>query len=81
MPRRDGTGPTGAGAMTGRGAGFCNAAKAVGIVGGLGRGLGQGLGFNNVNNPVDRKTTLNEQKNVLENSLDLIKEQLEALDE
>jgi len=86
MPRRDGTGPMGTGAMTGRGAGFCNAAKVVGVMGGLGLGWrlgcrgGRGLGFRNNINSEDRKNTLNEQKNFLENSLNLIKEELEELE-
>lgn len=86
MPRRDGTGPMGTGAMTGRGAGFCNAAKAVGVMGGLGLGwrLGcrgaRGLGFKNSINSEDKKNTLIEQKKILENSLNLIKEELEELE-
>mgnify|MGYP001767506792 CR=1 FL=1 len=41
MPRKDGTGPTGAGPMTGRGAGPCGGGAAGG---GLGRGFGRGRG-------------------------------------
>lgn len=41
MPRRDGTGPTGEGPMTGRGAGPCGGGAAGG---GLGRGFGRGRG-------------------------------------
>jgi len=44
MPRRDGTGPMGRGAMTGRGLGFCTGVNAVGYGAGLGRGYGAGLG-------------------------------------
>ena len=44
MPRRDGTGPTGAGAMTGRGLGACTGAEAVNYGGGRGRGIGLGRG-------------------------------------
>ena len=46
MPRGDGTGPMGAGAMTGRGMGFCTGYNAPGyasITGG-GRGIGFGRG-------------------------------------
>lgn len=39
MPRGDGTGPRGLGAMTGRGMGFCTGMNMVG------RGLGLGLGL------------------------------------
>ena len=41
MPRRDGTGPMGAGTMTGHGLGFCTGKNAVK----RGAGLGLGLGF------------------------------------
>ncbi len=41
MPRGDGTGPLGLGAMTGRGQGFCRAAQVGGF--GWGRGLGLAL--------------------------------------
>ena len=43
MPRRDGTGPMGAGSMTGRGLGSCTGANAVTYSAGLGLGLGLGL--------------------------------------
>ena len=43
MPRRDGTGPMGAGSMTGRGLGSCTGANAVKYGAGLGLGLGLGL--------------------------------------
>jgi hypothetical protein len=51
MPRFDGTGPTGAGSMTGRGQGDCitdnpgSISKFVRLGSGLGRGLGRGLGL------------------------------------
>ncbi len=54
MPRRDGTGPMGAGSMTGRAGGYCSGAAATGAAntaigrgGGFGRNCrawGQGLG-------------------------------------
>jgi len=50
MPRGDRTGPTGAGPMTGRGAGFCAGFNAAGFQtagGGFGRGCGRGFGFRN----------------------------------
>jgi hypothetical protein len=43
MPRRDGTGPMGAGSMTGRGLGSCTNSNAVKYGVGLGLGLGLGL--------------------------------------
>lgn len=47
MPRRDGTGPTGEGSMTGRGMGNCDNAKEGTTRQGLGcrRGRGRGCGF------------------------------------
>ena len=54
MPRRDGTGPMGLGAMTGRGAGYCagygfsrpmNPVGGRGGAFGFGRGLGIGCGY------------------------------------
>ena len=41
MPNRDGTGPTGAGPLTGRGLGPCNTTNKRPL--GRGRGLGRGL--------------------------------------
>ena len=45
MPRRDGTGPNGAGERTGRGLGKCAGANAARYGAGLGAGLGLGLGL------------------------------------
>ena len=48
MPRGDRTGPTGAGPMTGRAAGYCKGFVAPGSAsfgGGRGRGMGGGRGF------------------------------------
>lgn len=47
MPRGDGTGPVGAGPMSGRGAGLCSGYRGAGLGGGapwcgMGRGLGRG---------------------------------------
>ncbi len=42
MPQQDGTGPSGQGARTGRGAGNCNGQG--GAAAGTGRGAGRGLG-------------------------------------
>jgi len=46
MPRGDGTGPMGAGPMTGRALGYCAGFGAPGFarIGGLGRGRGGGFG-------------------------------------
>ena len=92
MPRRDGTGPMGAGPMTGRGLGLCTGANAVKYGAGLGLGLGLGLacrrgfgrGFGrgiavNQNTSKTQKELLQEQKNVLKSRLDVIDKQLENL--
>ena len=48
MPRGNGTGPMGAGPMTGRAAGYCAGFATPGFAnfvgGGLGRGMGMGMG-------------------------------------
>jgi len=44
MPGRDGTGPMGRGAITGKGLGICAMGNAVKYGAGLGLGLGLGLG-------------------------------------
>lgn len=84
MPGRDGTGPMGQGAMTGRGFGFCAAGNAFGYGAGLGLRFGcrRGFGRNLMPAPMKTKTQkelLTEQKELLENRLDIINKQLENL--
>jgi len=94
MPRRDGTGPMGAGSMTGRGLGLCTGANAVKYGAGLGMGLGLGLacrrgfgfgrGFGrgsaiNQASSKTQKELLNEQKTMLQDRLEVIDKQLENL--
>ena len=88
MPRRDGTGPLGGGAMTGRGLGFCTGANAgaAGIPArglglgrrGFGRGLGMGLRGARMGGfvPVSDNEALTEEKEILEQRLEAIKQQL-----
>ena len=93
MPRRNGTGPMGAGAMTGRGLGLCTGANAVkygaglGMMGlglglacrrGFGRGFGRGFAFNQTSSKT-QKELLNEQKTMLQDRLEVIDKQLENL--
>ena len=73
MPRRDGTGPMGAGSMTGRGFGLGLACRR-----GFGRGLGRGFAVNQ-NSSKTQKELLQEQKDLLKNRLDVIDKQLENL--
>jgi hypothetical protein len=92
MPRRDGTGPMGAGSMTGRGLGLCTGANAVKYGAGPGMGLGLGLarrrgfgrGFGrgfaiNQTSSKTQKELLNEQKTMLQDQLEAIDKQLEDL--
>jgi len=92
MPRRDGTGPMGAGSMTGRGLGSCTSARAVKYGAGLGLGLGLGLacrrgfgrGFGrgiavNQNSSKPQKELFQVQRDVLKSRLDVIDKQLENL--
>lgn len=44
MPRGDGTGPNGAGAMSGRGMGRCGTNRGTGAGRSMGRGAGRGMG-------------------------------------
>ncbi len=93
MPRRDGTGPMGAGSMTGRGLGLCTGASVVkygaglGMMGlglglarrrGFGRGFGRGFAFNQTSSKT-QKELLNEQKTMLQDRLEAIDKQLESL--
>lgn len=90
MPRGNGTGPMGAGSMTGRGLGPCADANAVNYGGGFGqgmglgcrrgfgRGFGRGIGLNQ-NSSKTQKEVLQEQKDILKSRLDVIDKQLENL--
>jgi hypothetical protein len=90
MPRRDGTGPTGVGAMTGRSLGNCTDANAVkyGIgqrmgLGlacrrGFGRGFGRGFAVNQTYSK-SKKELLNEQKTMLQERIEVIDKQLEDI--
>lgn len=75
MPRRDGTGPMGMGAMTGKNAGYCNGNQANY----RGRCVG---GYRNscfrfgIQNSVDEKSFLSQQEISLENQLKQVKERL-----
>jgi len=92
MPRRDGTGPMGAGSMTGRGFGICTGVNAEKYGAGRGMGFGRGLacrrGFSrgfgrsfsmNETSPEMRKELLNEQKNILQSRLKAVDKQLDEL--
>ena len=82
MPGMNGTGPVGAGPMTGRGFGNCN--KANVNSGFYGRRMGRGFGFRRFYEtpeitPEQQKDMLQQQKSLLERELTSIGEQLEKL--
>ena len=95
MPGRDGTGPMGAGAMTGRGLGGCVSASVNGQYpaygtgrqrragrGGMkGRGFGRGLGrgFAGVYPAATQKEALEQQRAALQTRLDQVDSQLKNL--
>lgn len=91
MPRRDGTGPAGMGAMTGRGMGICAGNRSQGFGYGRGMGYGRGNGFGNGaqlradNNVVpiqqDELSVLKNQANMLENALNNVKERISELEQ
>lgn len=81
MPGRDGTGPLGNGAMTGRGLGLCSGRDAK-----IGAGFGMGSGFRrgcrrywaaDMVAAKPRKEMLEEQKKFLESRLSVINQELE----
>lgn len=76
MPGRDGTGPLGQGAMTGRGLGVCAGESRTPY--GRGLGLRCGLHCRKLINPIyaDSKEILMEQKTVLKSRLEAINKQL-----
>jgi hypothetical protein len=88
MPRRDGTGPMGAGAKTGRGLGNCSETRisergirrgmGLGCRRGFGRCFGRSLSIDQ-RSPETKKDVLCEQKNILQEQLKVIDQQLEKL--
>lgn len=83
MPRRDGTGPMGIGAMSGRRMGFCNGSG--NFIGGYGFGCRRGFGgrflLNHDTNPEKYKSMLIQEKSILEDRLGLIKKELEGFED
>lgn len=95
MPRNDGTGPVGAGAMTGKGLGSCSGVNAS--IPGAGFGWGAGLGFGyrrgfgrgfgrgyngyviNQDSPKTQKELLEQQKTILQSRLEVIDQELDNL--
>jgi hypothetical protein len=89
MPGRDGTGPMERGSLTGRGFGFCSVGNTFRSGAGLGFGRGLGLGcrrgfgrYLSIDPEIASKTQkefLTEQKELLEDRLNLISKRLEDL--
>jgi len=80
MPNRNGTGPTGQGPRTGRGAGNCAGQGGAGRFGGRGlgrggRGFGRGLGYA----PGQGSSWLEDQVKSLQSALQSITERLDAM--
>lgn len=80
MPRGDGTGPMGQGAMTGRIGGFCFNGRMP-----YGRGIRQrrmprrGFAFSNALDSKEQKEILEEQKKFFQGRVEEIEEELENL--
>ncbi len=78
MPRRNGTGPTGNGPMTGRGMGYCRGGIGYGM--GRGAGFGRGLGWGMYATPV-APISLAERKRMLEEELKQLEAQMKESNE
>lgn len=96
MPRKDGTGPMGQGAMTGIGLGSCTGVNAGAYGANLGQGHGHGIGFSmgcgygrrigfggcyaNQFSGLTDNELLLEQKEFLQERLDEVSKQLDSLE-
>ncbi|HRY60071.1 MAG TPA: DUF5320 domain-containing protein [Patescibacteria group bacterium] len=80
MPKLDGTGPQGAGPLTGRGCGKCNGAQRTGMGRGLGcRGGRRGFGRMAVGlSPVETRKALKIEKELLKQELEAVEKGLKA---
>lgn len=90
MARGDGTGPMGAGAMTGRGLGSCvagrgNVVGGRGVGRGMGMGGGRGMGVRNRNfsNGVQQAPVMSadQEKEYIQNDVKALENELEAAKE
>jgi len=78
MPVLDGTGPQGAGPMTGRGMGKCAGANPVYNRRGLGLGSRRGMGMRAGWSAAG--LTVKEKRDVLEKEKELLKQEMEAIE-
>lgn len=77
MPNQDGTGPTGAGQMTGRGLGPCGGCVRVGP---CGRRQGLGLGLRRANlSPENKLQALEEEHRILTDSVKEVEAEINTL--
>ena len=85
MPRGDGTGPNGQGAMTGRGIGFCAGSNSPGFMNGgfgRGRGFGRRRGFGCRAMPLQQQVITEEQeKQFLEQEVISLKQEMKEVEE
>lgn len=88
MPQGDGSGPAGAGSMTGRAMGYCAGYNAPGYANGgsgrlRGRGMGRGFGFRRMQVfPVQPTViTKTQEKEMLEADLSDLKAEMKAIEE
>ena len=84
MPRGNGMGPMGMGAMSRRGTGYCAGTGMPGFanrIPGRGSGMGFGRGWRHMfNAPEMEKQTLKSRADALQSELDEIKKRLSALE-
>jgi hypothetical protein len=78
MPGRDGTGPVGRGSMRGKGLGVCSGINARSLNRGNGCRGNRSSFIKNVTVAKNREEALIEEKECLEERLDIIKRQLES---
>ena len=79
MPFRDGTGPSGQGSRTGRGAGNCTEKGGAGRFGGRGLGLGRGGHGRGFGRGFGQGIASNQERSWLEAALQSIAERLDEL--
>lgn len=80
MPNFDGTGPAGAGPMTGRGFGPCGFGLGWRRRFGAGRGMGRYFGWKWPQTSEDQKKAISEYKKALEEELEDVKKEEEELE-
>ncbi len=88
MPRGDGTGPNGAGPMTGRAMGFCAGFNSPGFMNpgfgrgmGLRRGFGRGFAWRAIQPQFIQPQVITEkqEKEILEQELDALKQEMQEI--